>query len=65
MRSGYKAHDIRECIQAKLPKSKIKQQTAPTPQSGGKLMPAFARQAKPTRPIQTNKTVTGRPVEAA
>jgi len=65
VRSGYKAQDIRECIQAKLPKPKIKPQTVPTPQNGGKLMPAFARQAKPTRPIQTNKTVTSRPVAAA
>ena len=66
VRSGYKPQDIRECIQAKLPKSKIKRLTAPpTPQNGGKLMPAFARQAKPTRPIQTNKTVTSRPIAAA
>nr|WP_297822467.1 hypothetical protein [uncultured Paraglaciecola sp.] len=65
MRSGYKPQDIRECIQAKLPKSKIKRLIAPTPQNGGKLMPAFARQAKPTRPIQTNKTVTSRPIAAA
>ena len=65
VRSGYKPQDIRECIQAKLPQSKIKRLTAPIPQNGGKLMPAFARQAKPTRPIQTNKTVTSRPIAAA
>jgi hypothetical protein len=65
VRSGYTAQDIRECIQAKLPKPKLKQLNPPTPQSGGKLTPAFARQAKPTRPIQTNKTVPSRPVAAA
>ncbi|PKG99835.1 DUF2726 domain-containing protein [Paraglaciecola sp. MB-3u-78] len=65
VRSGYKAQDIRECIQAKLPKPRLKDSNAPTPQRGGKLTPAFARQAKPTRPIQTNKTVPSRPVAAA
>ena len=65
VRSGYKAQDIRECIQAKLPQPKLKQLNAPSSQSGGKLASAFARQAKPTRPIQTNKTVPSRPVAAA
>jgi len=65
VRSGYKAQDIRECIQAKLPKPKLKQLNSPIPQSGGKLASAFARQSKPTRPIQTNKTVPSRPVAAA
>jgi hypothetical protein len=64
VRSGYKAQDIRDCIQAKLPKVKLKQLTAPKPQNGGKFATDFARQSKPTRPIQTNKTVTSRPVAA-
>jgi hypothetical protein len=64
VRSGYRAQDIRECIQSKLPRVKLKQLNAPTPQSGGKLATEFARQAKPTRPIQTNKTVTSRPAAA-
>lgn len=61
VRSGYKVKDIRECIQAKLSKVKLKQLNAPTPSSGGKLANEFAKQVKPTRPIQTNKTVTNRP----
>mgnify|MGYP000141482771 CR=1 FL=1 len=65
VRSGYKAQDIRECIQAKLPRAKLKQLSAPLPKSGAKLVAELARQAKPTRPIQTNKTVTSRPVAAA
>ena len=65
VRSGYKAEDIRECIQAKLPKPRLKQLNAPMPQSGDKLAPIFTRQTKPTRPIQTNKTVPSRPVAAA
>jgi hypothetical protein len=65
VRAGYKAQDIRECIQAKLPKTKLKQLNAPTSQNGGKWATEFARQAKPTRPIQTNKTVTSRPAAAA
>jgi len=65
VRSGYKAQDIRECIQAKLPKPRLKQLNPSMPQRGGKLSTEFARQAKPTRPIQTNKTVPSRPVEAA
>jgi hypothetical protein len=65
VRSGYKVQDIRECIQAKLPKVKLKQLNAPTPPSGGKLATEFARQVKPTRPIQTNKTVASRPAAAA
>ena len=64
VRSGYKVQDIRECIQAKLPKVQLKQLNAPTPSSGGKLTNDFARQAKPTRPIQTNKTVVSRPTTA-
>ena len=64
VRSGYKAQDIRECIQAKLPKTRLKQLNAPTPQRGGNLATDFARQAKPTRPIQTNKTVPSRPAAA-
>lgn len=65
VRSGYKAQDIRECIQTKLPRPRLKQLNAPKPQVGGKLSTEFARQNKPTRPIQTNKTVTSRPVAAA
>ncbi|MFT5839844.1 MAG: hypothetical protein ACI9UT_002355 [Flavobacteriales bacterium] len=65
VRSGYRAQDIRECIQAKLPKTRLKQLNAPMPQSGGKLATEFARQTRPTRPIQTNKTVTSRPATAA
>ena len=65
MRSGYKSHDIRECIQAKLPKTKLKQLNAPQSQVGGKLLTEVVRQAKPTRLINTNKTVTTRPVAAA
>lgn len=64
VRSGYKAQDIRECIQAKLPKTRLKQLNTPTPQTGGKLISEFARQSKPTRPIQTNKTVPNRPAAA-
>lgn len=63
VKSGYKAQDIRECIMAKLPKPRLKQLSAPT--SSGKLANEFAKQAKPTRPIQTNKTVNTRPVVAA
>jgi hypothetical protein len=65
VRSGYKAQDIRGCIQAKLPKTKLKELNAPKSQSDGKLATEFARQAKPTRPIQTNKTVASRPAAAA
>lgn len=65
VRPGYKAQDIRDCIQAKLPKPTLKQLNAPPSQSGGKLASAFARQTKPTRPIQTNKTVPSRPVATA
>ncbi|WP_299080303.1 DUF2726 domain-containing protein [uncultured Paraglaciecola sp.] len=65
VRSGYKAQDIRECIQAKLPKSRLKKLEAPLPKSGARLVADLARQNKPTRPIQTNKTVPSRPVAAA
>ena len=64
VRSGYKVQDIRECIQAKLPKSNLQQLNVPKPQSGSSLASAFARQTKPTRPIQTNKTVTSRTAAA-
>lgn len=64
VRSGYKAQDIRECIQAKLPTPRLKQLNGPSTQ-GGKPVKEFARQNKPTRPIQTNKTVNTRPVAAA
>jgi hypothetical protein len=65
VRSGYKAQDIRECIHAKLPLPRMKQLSAPSVQNSGKLAAEFAKQARPTRPIQTNKTVPSRPVIAA
>ena len=65
VRSGYKAQDIRECIQAKLPNAKFKQAKAALPRSGARVVADLARQNKPTRPIQTNKTVPSRPVAAA
>ena len=65
VRSGYKARDIRECIQAKLPKPKLKQLSPPAMQGSTTLANQLASQAKPTRPIQTNKTVSNRPVIAA
>ncbi|MCF2949502.1 DUF2726 domain-containing protein [Paraglaciecola aquimarina] len=62
VRSGYTVKDIQECIQAKLPKQKY---TPPPVMSGtAKLAKDFANQARPTRPIKTNKTVP-RPVAAA
>ena len=62
VRSGYTVKDIQGCIQAKLPKQK---QTLPPVMAGtAKLANEFANQARPTRPIKTNKTVS-RPVVAA
>ncbi len=65
VRSGYKAKDIRDCIQAKLPKLRLQHKPANEPQRGSRLANEFAKQARPTRPIQTNKTVSNRPVAAA
>jgi hypothetical protein len=64
VRSGYNARDIRECIEAKLPKAQLKQLNPP-PKKPSKFGNEFALQTKPTRPIQTNKTVPSRPVAAA
>lgn len=65
VRSGYKAQDIRECIQAKLPRPRLQDLSRPQAPAGGRLANEFAKQARPTRPIQTNKTVPSRPVAAA
>ncbi len=62
VRAGYTVKDIQECIQAKLPKSK--QISVPVMQGTAKLAKEFANQARPTRPIKTNKTVTTRSVAA-
>ncbi|MGS2721391.1 DUF2726 domain-containing protein [Paraglaciecola aestuariivivens] len=65
VRSGYKAQDIRDCIQAKLPKLRLQHTQLNEPQKGSRLANEFAKQARPTRPIQTNKTVPNRPIAAA
>lgn len=62
VRSGYTVKDIQDCIQAKLPKQK--QMLTPVMSGTNKLANEFASQARPTRPIKTNKTVA-RPVVAA
>ncbi|MGJ8681532.1 DUF2726 domain-containing protein [Paraglaciecola sp.] len=62
VRSGYTVKDIQECIQAKLPKQKYK--VPPVMSGTAKLAKDFSSQARPTRPIKTNKTVP-RPVVAA
>jgi hypothetical protein len=62
VRSGYKASDIRECIRAKLPTRQLKQVAVPKP---SKLAGELINQSRPTRPIQTNKTVPNPSVAAA
>ncbi|MDU0352865.1 DUF2726 domain-containing protein [Paraglaciecola aquimarina] len=62
VKAGYTVKDIQECIYAKLPKQK--QAALPLLPRTANLASEFATQARPTRPIKTNKTVP-RPVAAA
>jgi len=51
VRSGYKAQDIKDCIEAKLPNKIPKQLKAPIMQGTLNLPEELKQKAKPTRPV--------------
>lgn len=54
VRSGYKAQDIKECIEAKLPQRRPSQIKAPIMQGTLNLPDELKQKAKPTRPVGRN-----------